>query len=333
MLRVGFVGAGGQATQNIYPSLRHAPIELVSIADHHRDLAERNARWFGAREVYGTHQELLDHSEIDAVFVVGPPAMQHSVGLDVLAAGKHLFVEKPPANNLADAVELRDRARQAGVQLMVGFMKRFATAYVRAAEIAAGPEFGQPRLVRIDWAHWTVDEWRRDAWGGIHALDLARFFLGDVTGGSVNRRDFSDGRVLTVELDHAGGGTSQLNLSSCAPAVKEAVDLYGASQVIQVRNLTELRHYHKAATIEESAAIGRDESMVSMWHPEFTIPWRDNEGLVLQGFAGEVKHFAERILAGKAVESSIDDGVEVIRIMEGMELAPAGRSPLRLPDL
>lgn len=333
MLRVGFVGAGVQATQNIYPSLRHAPVELVSIADLDRDLAERNARWFGAREVYTRHLDLLEHSEIDAVIVIGPAAMQHAVGLDVLAAGKHLFVEKPPANGLADAVELQEAARRAGVQMMVGFMKRFATAYVRAAEIAAGPEFGQPRLVRIDWAHWTVDEWRRDAWGGIHALDLTRFFLGDVTGGSVNRRDFADGRVLTVELDHVGGGTSQLNLSSCAPAVKESLDLYGASQVIQVRNLTELRHYHKAATIEESAALGRDESMVSLWHPEFTIPWRDNESLVLQGFAGEVKHFAERILAGKAVESNIDDGVEVIRIMDGIELAPEGRSALQLPGL
>jgi predicted dehydrogenase len=325
VLRVGFVGAGGQATGAIYPSLRHAPIELIAVADLDRGLAERNARWFGAAEVYGSHEDLLKHADVEAVFVVGPPEMHYSIGLDILAAGKHLFVEKPPSDNVEQALELREVAHSNGLQLMVGFMKRFATAYARAAEIAGSQDFGDARLVRLDYAHWTVYNLHWHMTYAIHAIDLARHFLGDVVGGAATRREYPDGRVLIVELDHVGGAVSQLNISSCAPGVKESFDLYGSSQVVQVRDLTELRHYHDAPTYVD---YNRDESMASLWHPEFTIPWRDTESLVLQGYAGEVEHFAERILAGQPVESNIDDAVAAMRILDSIEHLPEGRASI-----
>lgn len=329
MLKVGFVGAGMHATGAIAPSLRYGSVELVAIADLDRDLAQRNARWFGAQRIFSDHRELLENADIDAVIVVGPPSMQYAIGMDVVSARKHLFVEKPPTNTLSEALELRDAAFSANVQVMVGFMKRFSPVYVRAQQISQSKNFGKLRLVRMDYAHWAIPDLHDHMTYSIHPIDLTRYYLGEVHGASVMRQEYSDGRVLMLELEHVDGGISQLNLSSCAPAVKEAVDLYGGCELVQVRNITELRHYHSA---ESNFDYDVDESMASIWHPEFTIPWRKTESLVIQGYAGEIQHFADSILGGEAVQANLNDAIEAMRIMDKIERAPEGRSILDLED-
>ncbi|NEE03906.1 Gfo/Idh/MocA family protein [Phytoactinopolyspora halotolerans] len=327
VLRVGFIGAGAHAMQSIYPSLRYGPIELVAVADIARDRADRCAYLYGASETYYDHEQLLEKADVDAVFVVGPAAMHYSVGIDVVEAGKHLFVEKPPAVGLTQAMEMKESAEQAGVSIMVGFMKRFAAAYQRVREIIAQPDFGA-RLVQLNYAHWVVDDWHENVGYGIHPVDLARYFLGDVTDGTVNRRHFDDGSVLTVELYHVDGGTTQLNLSSCAPGVKESVNVFGASELVEVRNLTHLRRFHRAPSMEAWSALSEKETMSSVWEPEFTIPVASHSNLVIQGYAGEVRYFSERIIEGKSVTPSIDDAIETMRILDAIENAPIGKSDI-----
>lgn len=329
MLRVGFVGAGNHATNAIYPALRYAPIRLVAIADLDEDRARRNAAWFGAREVYGDHRTLLERADIDAVVVVGQPPMHASVGLDVLAAGRHLFVEKPPGATLADTLALQAAAHDSGCSVMVGFMKRFARAYVRARAIADSPEFGAPRVLRFDYSHWQAGDLRSHLlFMSVHAFDLARAFLGPVVAGAGTRRELGDARALTLELDHASGALSQLHLSSCAPRVQESLDLYGDSTMVRVDNLTELRSYRRAPGIAD--AVDTDESMSSVWHPDFAVPLAGNDSLVLQGYAGQMRHFAEQLLAGQPIVGDITDGVAAMELVEAVAAAPAGHFHLQL---
>lgn len=127
VVRLAVVGAGSQCTNSLMPGIPSIPeIDLVAVCDLKRELAERNARSFGARAVYTDAGEMLRQEAPDAVMVVGPPQMHEEVGLQVLEAGAHLFVEKPAAPTVEGAKRLVDAARRAGKVGQVGHMMRHA---------------------------------------------------------------------------------------------------------------------------------------------------------------------------------------------------------------
>jgi predicted dehydrogenase len=161
----------------------------------------------------------------------------------------------------------------------------------------------------------------------IHALDLARFFMGDVVGGTVFKRDIDGNFVFALLLEHADGGASHVTLSAHEPRVQESVELAGESALVQVVNLTELRYHRPMPEIAD--AFGTDETMTSAWFPEFTIPMQDADNHVLQGYAGELRHFATAIGAGEPVSPNIDDAVEAMRLVEALLAAPEGLSSLQ----
>lgn len=102
-VRIGFVGCGRQASAAWYPNFATIPeLELVACCDLQADLAERNARMFGARRWYKDMAEMLRKEPLDAVMVVGPPAMHYACGKQALEDGSPLSApwsvwHSPPA--------------------------------------------------------------------------------------------------------------------------------------------------------------------------------------------------------------------------------------------
>ena len=62
-VRIGFIGCGGFSTGAVYPSLHHAPVDLVAVCDLDEAKAKRNAKWFGADRFYFAihHFDLVRH--------------------------------------------------------------------------------------------------------------------------------------------------------------------------------------------------------------------------------------------------------------------------------
>ncbi|WP_158564175.1 Gfo/Idh/MocA family protein [Jiangella anatolica] len=331
MVRFATIGAGFQTEQSILPSLRFTDLELVAVCDLDEERARVVGSRHGALRTYTDYQKMLASEEIDAVSVVGPPELHHEAGLAVLESGRHLFVEKPPAPDLAKARQIQAAAASRGLQVMVGFMKRHAHAYVRARELSTRPGFGRRTMLRLNYSHVHYASLREHAiFMTVHGLDLARYFMGDVAGGSVAKREIDGNYVIALLVQHEDGGFSQITLSTHEPRVQESVELVGESALIQVTNLTELRYHPRASTWEDVQST--DESMVSLWYPEFAIPIEYTSNHVLQGYAGQLRHFANALAAGEAVSPNIDDGVEAMRLAEALCDAPDGITPLRLRD-
>lgn len=326
-VKLGLVGCGSQAWMAILPALRFAPIDLVAVCDLDRDRAERVARTYGAATCYSRHQDLLAEQDLDVVAVVGPPTLHHSVGLDVLAAGRHLFVEKPPAPTWREARELAEAAN--GRQVMVGFQKRYARAYQLARQAAASEEFGRPTMLRLNYSHvHTAPLADHLAFMSVHAVDLARFFLGDVVAGMVHISERGGQHVIALTLEHAAGSVSMLSLSALEPRLQETLELAGESTLLRVRDLVEL-------TVERAApnwtdADGTTPAMMSCWRPDFTIPTDYNNSLVLQGYAGEMIELADAVLSHRPVGGNIADGVQAMRLLDALARAPLGFSRLNL---
>src|SRR5204863_1224600 len=122
-IRLAVIGAGRQCTASLMPGIPYIPeLDLVAVCDLKRELAEANARRFGAPAVYTDFPAMLREQSPDAVMVVGPPQMHEEIGLAVLEAGCHLFIEKPASPTVEGAKRLVDTARRAGKAGQVGHM-------------------------------------------------------------------------------------------------------------------------------------------------------------------------------------------------------------------
>ncbi len=141
-LRIGLLGCGDIAVQNA-AAIQTAPnVELIACYDPVRGLAEDVGQTFDA-EVAPTSEALLERGDVDAVLLSVPHHLHSPLGADAAAAGKHVIVEKPLANNLKAAIELADAVDRAGVVLAVCFPQRYQPNVVVARKLIADGALGE----------------------------------------------------------------------------------------------------------------------------------------------------------------------------------------------
>ena len=103
-IKVGFIGCGGHAFRNIYPTFQYAPVDLRAVCDLRLERAQAYARQFGASNAYQNHHEMLEKEELDAVFIVtnydeeAKPRFPQ-LAIDAMNSGCHAWIEKAPAGS------------------------------------------------------------------------------------------------------------------------------------------------------------------------------------------------------------------------------------------
>lgn len=192
-LGIGIVGCG-RATETLHlPALRRVGrARVVAVCDEDPSALERVAAAAGVTRRYTILEELLDDPAVTAVAVCTPPASHAVLALGALAAGRHVFVEKPLALDPAEAERMCDAAREAGTVTAAGFNLRCHRLVEQARRLLHAGAVGEVRLVRSSWtAGFGRDRpppgWRRDrdAGGGVlaelgsHCADLAHHLLGE----------------------------------------------------------------------------------------------------------------------------------------------------------
>ena len=129
-LRVGFVG-GGWVTMNRHLPAAKAQPELVLAgivtATPQLDTLERSklTQRYGLRHFTSDLSESWFRQDVDVVVIGTPPETHHELVMSCLRMGKHVLVEIPMADNLADAEQLVRVQAQTGVVAMVDHVRRF----------------------------------------------------------------------------------------------------------------------------------------------------------------------------------------------------------------
>ena len=121
--------------------------QVTAVCDIHREDAENVASLFDARVVTDYH-ELLSDPEIDLVDVMLPHHLHYPVAMEVIAAKKHLLLEKPVAMTYRQSLEIYETAKKAGIHFGVAENTRFIRAYVEAEKIIRSGKLGEINLVR-----------------------------------------------------------------------------------------------------------------------------------------------------------------------------------------
>jgi predicted dehydrogenase len=170
------------------------PHRLVIAADLDLERArELVALVPGHAEVTADWRQAAGHPDAEAVLVCAPNDLLTPAGRFALAHGKHVLVEKPAGRTAREISEWLTLARAVNLKVKVGFNLRFHPALAQAKEIVAGNGIGPLMFLRGRYGHGGrvgyEREWRAqpDVSGGgelidqgVHLLDLARWFLGDL---------------------------------------------------------------------------------------------------------------------------------------------------------
>jgi myo-inositol 2-dehydrogenase/D-chiro-inositol 1-dehydrogenase len=189
-VRIGSVGLGRLGLQhaaNVASRIQHA--ELAALCDVDAAKLKETADALGVPHRFATFEELINCKDIDAVVIVSPSALHTGQIAAALAAGKHVFSEKPLGTTVAECKEA-EKAVEAHKELvfMLGFMRRFDESYQYARDKVAAGEIGKPVLFRS----YSQDPEKNIAGaiafgphsGGefldmaVHDIDLARWFTG-----------------------------------------------------------------------------------------------------------------------------------------------------------
>src|SRR6476660_9858298 len=101
-VRIGIVGVGNSATLNVPGYLRHEQCDVVALCDPRPDVLERRAREWGIERRYETVDALLADPDVDAVEVLSPTPLHAEHAIAAARAGKHVSVQKPIANSVAE---------------------------------------------------------------------------------------------------------------------------------------------------------------------------------------------------------------------------------------
>lgn len=213
MIKIGIICPSEIAFRRFMPALKKASdkIEFVGIAysspeewfgditnisiDAIKEQQERESNKaqtfidvFGGK-IYKGYQNLIESSDIDAVYIPLPPALHFKWAKMALENGKHVFVEKPSTTCLADTDELIKIARVKGLALHENYMFIFHDQLKALDDVVASGEIGDVRLYRISFGfpRRTQNDFRYNkALGGGALLDAggytmkyASYLLGD----------------------------------------------------------------------------------------------------------------------------------------------------------
>ena len=147
-IRWGILSTAGIAHRAVGPGIHKARNGVLgAVASRSLERARGFAADLEIPTAYGSYAELLADPEIDAVYIPLPTSLHHRWVMAAARAGKHVLVDKPFAVDAAEAVEMVDVCRQAGVQLIEGFMYRYDPRHARLRELVADGSIGDLRQI------------------------------------------------------------------------------------------------------------------------------------------------------------------------------------------
>ena len=254
---IGVIGYDGVAKAHLQAILRFATVfwpppvrpVLAALAGRSADRLQEAAQRYGAPAAYTDWRRLIEDRRVELLINCGPNDLHADPCLAAAARGLHMLCEKPLARSSTEAAKMRDAAVRAGAVHMTGYNYRFVPAVLLAREMIVEGRLGQIRHFRARYCDDSMIDpdvpytWRHNraqAGSGVigdlaaHAIDLARFLVGEISAVSAAARIFVDRRprpeggdgtvdvedAIEAVVEFAGGAVGTLEASSMCPGRK-----------------------------------------------------------------------------------------------------------------
>ena len=186
-INVGFIGAGGFVKGVHLPNMKKLgrKFNLYAVATRTGVSGKNIANQYGFKYATTDSDEIINDPDIDLVFIATPHDSHGTLTLKALKAGKHVFVEKPLANNFGELKAIKDfyESSKESPILFVGFNRRFSKYAMSIKKHVAQRQ--NPLLIRyrmnagfIPYDHWIHEDGGRIVGEVCHIIDLMTFLTG-----------------------------------------------------------------------------------------------------------------------------------------------------------
>jgi predicted dehydrogenase/threonine dehydrogenase-like Zn-dependent dehydrogenase len=261
---VSFIGAGNYASRILIPAFKAAGGQFHTIVTSGGVSGVTHGVKSGFAQASTDLEGMLAEERVNAVVIVTRHDLHARLVVKALAAGKHVFVEKPLCLNLEDLAEI-ERVHGAVVAgspaplLMVGFNRRFAPQ-VRKMKALLG-QVREPKsfIMTVNAGAIPADHWTQDKLVGggriigeaCHFIDLMRFLAGSPIV-SMQARRMGEFPGLSVTEDKAtlllgfeDGSFGSIHYLANGPAAfpKERIEVFAGGKVLQLDNFRKLKGF------------------------------------------------------------------------------------------
>ncbi len=332
-IRLGVVGTGRIGRVHVQTITQRLPqAQIVAVTDVNQSAAAAVAEAFGVGRVAPDYDALLADGQIDAVLICSATDTHADFIIKAAQAHKHIFCEKPIAADLAQIDAALQAVEAAGVQLMIGFNRRFDANHQRIRAAIDAGEIGTPHLLHIisrDPAPPPLSYIQVS--GGlffdmtIHDFDMARFLLGEVTevyatagvlvDPAIGAAGDVDTAVITLKFANGAIGTID-NSRQAVYGYDQRVEVFGSGGVARSDNL-----FADAVTVSTRQSVYRG------------LPLNFFMERYIASYQAEIAAFVQCLIAGQPMPvTGIDGRVPVLMAMAAHRSYQENR-PVRLDEV
>ena len=256
---------------------RSGKLQIVSCFSRSEEKRQKFAAKYGCRAAR-SYEEILGDKNVEAIINTTPNAAHLETTVAAAKAGKHVFLDKPIANTVADARGLTQACRKAKVVLALGYQRRRESHFRWVRQhigefgklVNAEANISRDRLGKID-----LNSWRYTAEGmpggvmlqiGIHYTDVLEYLLGPVKAVSgrfvrlVLPGDNPD--VASLILEHEDGAISTLNASYASASEYYLMNIYGKERTAYYDMQGGLRILKRGETRAQPVACAETDTIV-----------------------------------------------------------------------
>ncbi|WP_257351051.1 Gfo/Idh/MocA family protein [Pseudalkalibacillus decolorationis] len=337
-IRVGIIGTGSISYEHLEAYKKQPDAEIFAICDQQKERAEEVAAKYGVPNVFDNYKEMLDLKELDAVSICTWNYTHADITISALQAGKNILVEKPLAIHVEEAERIQDAAKKAGKIVQVGVVRRFDPNTQMMKQFADGGMFGEFYYAKASYLRragnpggWFADK-QKSGGGplidiGVHVIDLCWYIMGKPKPVSISANTYHElGNRSNIQ------NVSFYKAADYDPNQNDVEDL--ANAIIRFENGASLM-----VDVSYTLHASKDETAVKLYgtkgglevEPELKIiteqhdtmlnilPQTDSPTLdVKQAFAAEIDHFIQCCQTGQTPISSLEDGVQMMRMLNGI---------------
>jgi len=339
-LRICAIGAGRHPYFNTLPVLRFCPVDLLAIADLNPVRAEAAARDFGARHHYTDYKEMLAKEKPEAVFIVTSYDKEgrnygYQIALDALAAGCHVWMEKPTGHSEAEVRNVMEAAKRANRTVMTGLKKMFTPGVLRVRDIVKLPEFGGATSIYMRYpqpiAAFSERADLRAVYGLLdhiwHPMAVVTSIMGELASFSYQWEPQAQASMFLMRFKTGSIGTLHLAAGVSGSSPMEHLEVIGNGANVVLNNGVNLTYYRPSERVDYGGPtyLVPNETAPLSWSPEFSHGALHNNGNFLLGYYNEISHFCEQVLAGKPVTGgTLDQVLEIIRMFDAIRTHDVG---------
>jgi len=299
---------------------------LVALYDTNEAIAGEFADKFSVESA--DVQSILADESIEAVAIATPAVTHAELALKALAAGKHVFVEKPVALELEDARRVRDAAAAAGRVVMVGHLLQYHSAFLKLRELVRAGELG--RLQHVYSHRLNLGKVRREEnilWSfAPHDLSMILALVGSepaevsAIGSFFLHKEIAD--VTTTHLSFPGGEQAHVFVSWLHPYKEQKLVAVG-DQGMAV--FDDREPWDRKLLLYPHKILWRDGVPVPDKGVETPVEIDESEPL-----KDELRHFLQCVKGLEVCRTDADEAIRVLKVLQASERAMKSRQTLSL---